>query len=93
MSEETLWVKEVSEGKKVGLTSTAQDDLGSITCAMLPKVGKEVIAGEPVVELEAEKAVVEYDSPVSGVVVSINEAAEKNPKLLDEKDAWLYIVK
>lgn len=93
MSEETLWVKQVEEGQMVGLTPTAQDDLGSITFAMLPKVGKEIKQGDPVVELEAEKAVVEYDSPVSGVVVSINEAAEKNPKLLDEKDAWLYIVK
>ncbi|MCI0130622.1 MULTISPECIES: glycine cleavage system protein H [Enterococcaceae] len=93
MSEETLWVKDVEKGKMVGLTSTAQDDLGSITFVMLPKVGKEIKIGDPIVELEAEKAVVEYDSPVSGTIVSINEEAEKNPKLLDEKDAWLCIIK
>lgn len=93
MSEKNLWVKEVEEGKKVGLTATAQDDLGSITFAMLPKIGKDLKVGDPVVELEAEKAVVEYDSPVAGKVVAINEEAEKNPKILDEQDAWLYIVK
>ncbi|MGX4686581.1 glycine cleavage system protein H [Vagococcus sp. JNUCC 83] len=93
MSEKNLWVKEVEEGKKVGLTATAQDDLGSITFAMLPKVGKDLNVGDPVVELEAEKAVVEYDSPVAGKVVAINEEAEKNPKILDEQGSWLYIVK
>jgi len=93
MSQETLWVKKVEEGHMVGLTETAQDDLGSITFALFPKIGKEVTEGEAVIELEAEKAVVEYDSPVSGTVVAINEEAEKNPKLLDEKEAWLYIVK
>ena len=60
---------------------------------MLPKVGSEITLGEGVVELEAEKAVVEYESPVSGTVISINEAALKDTSLLDKPDAWLYKVK
>lgn len=93
MAEENLWMKEDSEGITVGLTAVAQDDLGNISFAMLPKVGSEITLGEGVVELEAEKAVVEYESPVSGTVISINEAALKDTSLLDKPDAWLYKVK
>ncbi|MDT2831688.1 glycine cleavage system protein H [Vagococcus carniphilus] len=93
MAEENLWMKEDSEGVTVGLTAVAQDDLGNISFAMLPKVGSEITLGEGVVELEAEKAVVEYESPVSGTVISVNEAALKDTSLLDQPDAWLYKVK
>ncbi|MDT2847897.1 glycine cleavage system protein H [Vagococcus carniphilus] len=93
MAEENLWTKEDSEGVTVGLTAVAQDDLGNISFAMLPKVGSEITLGEGVVELEAEKAVVEYESPVSGTVISVNEAALKDTSLLDQPDAWLYKVK
>lgn len=93
MTEENLWLKEDSEGVIVGLTAVAQDDLGSISFAMLPKIGSEITLGEGVVELEAEKAVVEYESPVSGTVIAVNEAALKDTTLLDQPDAWLYKVK
>lgn len=93
MAEENLWIKEDTEGVTVGLTEVAQDDLGSISFAMFPKVGTFVEAGEGVVELEAEKAVVEYESPISGTVISVNEAALRDTKLLDEPGAWLYKLK
>ena len=47
---------------------------------------------DSVVELEAEKAVVEYETPVSGTVSEINEAGQKDTKILDEPDAWLFKV-
>ena len=93
MTEENLWVKEENGVATIGLTAAAQDDLGDISFAMLPKVGKEVNVGDSVVELEAEKAVVEYETPVSGTILEINEAGEKNTQLLDEPDAWLFKVK
>ncbi|HCM89937.1 MULTISPECIES: glycine cleavage system protein H [Vagococcus] len=90
MTEKNLWMKEDTDGIIVGLTAFAQDDLGSISFAMLPKVGSQITAGEGVVELEAEKAVVEYDAPTSGVILAVNEEAVKNVKILDEPEAWLY---
>ncbi|MGX7024371.1 glycine cleavage system protein H [Vagococcus hydrophili] len=92
MTEKNLWMKEDTEGITVGLTEFAQDDLGSISFAMLPKVGSQVVAGEGVVELEAEKAVVEYEAPTSGTILAVNEEAAKNVKVLDEPGAWLYKV-
>lgn len=93
MTEKNLWMTEDSEGITIGLTEVAQDDLGSISFAMFPKVGSFIEAGEGVVELEAEKAVVEYESPISGTVISVNEAALKDTKVLDEPGAWLFKLK
>ena len=93
MSEENLWIKEENGEITVGLTAVAQDDLGSISFAMLPKVGSQITEGDSVVELEAEKAVVEYETPVSGTVTEINEAGQKETSLLDQPNAWLFKVK
>lgn len=92
MAEENLWVKEEADAVIVGLTETAQDDLGNISFAMLPKVGSQVNKGDSVIELEAEKAVVEYEAPVSGTVIEVNEAGLKDTKILDEPNAWLFKV-
>ncbi|MBP2966943.1 glycine cleavage system protein H, partial [Acinetobacter baumannii] len=85
--------EEVDGVVTVGLTSVAQDDLGSISFVMFPKVGTVVTQGDSVVELEAEKAVVEYETPVSGTIVEINEAGQKDTKILDKPKAWLFKVK
>lgn len=92
MAEENLWVKEEAGEMIIGLTATAQDDLGNISFAMLPKVGSQITKGDSVIELEAEKAVVEYETPISGTVIAVNEAGLKNTKILDEPNAWLFKV-
>ncbi|AQP54476.1 hypothetical protein CBF34_11075 [Vagococcus penaei] len=93
MTDKNLWIKEEGDLIRVGLSEQAQDDLGKISFASFPKVGTIVELGDEVVELEAEKAVVEYESPVSGTVVEVNEAAQNQPSLLDEAKAWLFVVK
>lgn len=90
MTEKNLWIKEEIDGLIVGLTAFSQEDLGSISFAMLPKVGSEITVGDGVVELEAEKAVVEYEAPTSGTILAVNEEAIKNVKILDEPEVWLY---
>jgi len=42
--------------------------------------------------LEAEKAVSEFSSPLSGKVVAINEAADQEPSALDEENAWIAVL-
>lgn len=39
---DNLWVLKTAEGYKVGLTNEAQEELGNITFATLPKVGQEL---------------------------------------------------
>lgn len=92
---DNLWVLKTSEGYKIGLTNAAQEDLGNITFATMPKVGQSLKKGDSLIEVEAEKAVSEFSSPLSGTVAVINEAAEQDPSVLDDADqtkAWIAIL-
>lgn len=87
-----LWI--LFNGKEycVGLTKKAQDDLGKVTYASFPKVEAKVQADMPVVEVEAEKAVCEFSSPLNGVVSSVNDQLD-DLNAEDEMKAWLFSLK
>ncbi|GCF95107.1 glycine cleavage system protein H [Enterococcus florum] len=87
-----LWILHNDKEYCMGLTKEIQEDLGEISFVSFPQIGQTIQAGEPIFEVEAEKAVNEFKSPVTGVVSSINEKADKNPHALnteDELDAWV----
>ncbi|AIM25928.1 arsenate reductase [Melissococcus plutonius] len=84
--EEILWVAPVDNGYRIGLTNQAQDELGKITYATFPKPGQTIVKGESLIELEAEKSVSEYESPLTGTIHSINEAAAEDSSILDDLD-------
>ena len=91
-----LWVLFNGSEYVVGLTNKAQDDLGAVSFASLPKVGQAVTAGQPLVELEAEKAVQEFAAPLNGTVSSINDQIAEDISVLndeDEMNAWLVSFK
>ncbi|EMF0080218.1 glycine cleavage system protein H [Enterococcus hirae] len=93
---DNLWI--LFNGKEycVGLTNEAQKDLGDITFANLPKAGQSYQSGEPLIEVEAEKAVSEFASPLSGTVSSVNEKINEDINVLndqDEMNAWLLSFK
>ena len=75
----------------VGLTDFAQDALGDIVFVNLPQPGDEVNAGEAFGDVESVKAVSDVISPVSGVVLEVNEELVDNPALVNEDPygAWL----
>ncbi|MBO0474431.1 glycine cleavage system H protein [Enterococcus sp. DIV0840] len=93
---DSLWVLKTSDGYKIGLRNEAQEDLGTITFATMPKVGQSLQKGDSLIELEAEKAVSEFSTPISGTIVAINEAVEQDTSVLDDADqtnAWIAILK
>jgi len=70
--------------------------LGDITFADLPIVNQEVKQGETLLEVEAEKAVNEFSSPLTGVISSVNEKIDADITVLndsDEMNAWLISLK
>ncbi|MGX7329031.1 glycine cleavage system H family protein [Enterococcus bulliens] len=80
----------------LGLTNEAQEELGDVTFATLPKAGKVVEVGDTILEVEAEKAVNEFVSPLAGVVSSINEKIDENIDVLNDQDelnAWFISLK
>lgn len=77
----------------VGLTDFAQDALGDIVFVNLPQPGDEVNAGEAFGDVESVKAVSDVISPVSGVVLEINEELVDNPALVNEDPYGAWLIK
>jgi glycine cleavage system H protein len=71
----------------IGITDYAQKELGDVVFVELPHVGTELEAGDELGSIESVKAVSELFSPVTGVVVEINEALADNPALVNT-DPW-----
>jgi glycine cleavage system H protein len=67
----------------VGITGIAANALGDIVYLELPAVGEEIVAGAVVGEIESTKSVSELYSPVSGVVVEVNQAAIDDPSVVN----------
>lgn len=87
-----LFVQVKGDLVEVGLSKKAQDELGSVTFVNFPKVASFIKKEESFVEVEAEKAVNEFVSPVAGIVSEVNELALDHPEILDnpqEGSAWL----
>ena len=77
----------------IGITDYAQNALGNVVYVDVPEVDDEVTAEEEFGAVESVKAASDLTSPVSGVVVEVNEALEDEPELLN-KDAFAnWIIK
>jgi glycine cleavage system H protein len=77
------WVKLVDGGVRIGITDHAQEALGDIVFVTLPAPGTEVIAGQPLGEVESTKSVSDIYAPVSGTVLARNDALDARPELVN----------
>ena len=87
------WVDMVNGVATVGISDFAQDALGDVVFVNLPAVGDEVTAGESFGDVESVKAVSDLISPVSGVVLEVNEELEDSPENLNEDPYGAWIIK
>ena len=87
------WVKLEGDVATVGISDYAQHALGNIVYVDMPEVGDEVNQGEDFGAVESVKAASDLISPVSGVVVEINEALVDNPELINEDAYNNWIIK
>ena len=94
-SESHEWVKVDGETAILGISDHAQQAMGNIVYVDMPEEEDEVTANEDFGAVESVKAASDLISPVSGVVVEVNEALADAPELLN-KDAyenWIIKVK
>jgi glycine cleavage system H protein len=83
-TKEHEWVEVLASGAvRMGITDFAQGALGDIVYIQLPKVGESLTAGSVCGEVESTKSVSEIYAPVSGKVVAINDALDKNPEVMN----------
>lgn len=86
------WARIEGDTIVVGITHYAQDQLGEVVYVELPDVGTDAIASDELGTLESVKAVSEFNSPVSGEVIEVNERLEDEPNLVNDDpygDGWL----
>jgi glycine cleavage system H protein len=91
-SEEHEWVRLDDDIATVGITDFAQGQLGDIVYVELPAVGDRVEAGAVIGELESTKSVSDIFSPLSGEVMSRNEALDSGPEVINSDpygEGWL----
>ena len=94
-SESHEWVKVDGETAIIGISDHAQQAMGNSVYVDMPEEEDEVTANEDFGAVESVKAASDLISPVSGVVVEVNEALADAPELLN-KDAyenWIIKVK
>ena len=86
------WVKAEGDVFVVGITDTAQDQLGDLVFVGDVKVGAKLAAGETAGVVESVKAASDIYAPVAGEIVAFNDELESNPNLINESafTAWIF---
>ena len=79
----------------VGISNHAQEALGDVMFFQAPKLGQQVKQGEAIAAIESVKAASDIHAPVSGEIVSLNEALDATPEMVNEKPygVWLFKIK
>lgn len=77
------WLKADGDAYLVGITDTAQEQLGDLVFVGDVKVGEKLAAGETVGVVESVKAASDIYMPVAGVVLAFNDELEGSPNLIN----------
>ena len=89
------WAKQQGKEVLVGITDHAQSELSDVVFIELPKVGRAVKAEEACCVVESVKAAFDIYAPVSGKVIRVNAALEKDPALVNKDsygEGWFYVL-
>ena len=95
-TKEHEWLRKEDEYVIVGITDYAQKSLHEIVFVELPEVGVEVEQMGMLGTVESVKAVSDLFSPVSGVVVEVNENLIDKPEILNSdpyNEGWIVKMK
>jgi len=77
----------------IGITDYAQNALGNVVYVDMPDVDDEVKAGEEFGAVESVKAASDLISPVSGIVLEVNEVLDDQPELVNQDAFANWIIK
>lgn len=80
----------------VGISEHAQGLLGDLVYVELPTEGDHVDTTNACAVVESVKAASDVYSPISGEIVSVNEALSDKPETINEDawgDGWIFVVK
>ena len=87
------WIKIENNTGIVGITKYASEQLGDIVFVELPEKGSQAEKGKDIAVVESVKAASEIYSPVSGIIIDINENLNEAPEVVNEDPSeagWFY---
>ncbi len=91
-TKEGLWIEEIGDKHRIGLSVKGQDDVGEVMFVELPKFKEHVEIGDNLIIVEGAKAVTEIVVPVSGTFEKVHTEVEDDYSLLnakDREDTWI----
>lgn len=95
-SEAHTWVHLDDDIATVGITDFAQSELGDVVFVELPEPESPVTAGDEVSVVESVKTASDIQSPLSGEIVSVNDALAETPELINSSPydkGWIYRIR
>lgn len=88
------WARANDDGTvTVGISDSAQDQLGDMVFVELPEVGASVTAEEACAVVESVKAASDVYAPVSGEIVEVNENLGDGPEIVNQDPygkGWIF---
>jgi glycine cleavage system H protein len=90
------WARIDGDEAVLGITWFAQDSLGELVHFEPPEEGAEITQGASYGEVESVKAVSDLISPLSGVVVEVNQKVVAEPELVNADtygEGWLVRIR
>ncbi len=94
-TEEGMWVKIEGKKARIGISDSAQDELGEVIYVQTPVMDREISKGDEIGALESFKSIIPIVSPVSGKIVLVNRNLEEEPSLINESPydkGWLAVI-
>lgn len=88
-----IWVQpQAGDRLRLGATDYFQQHNGDMAFVTVKPVGTALKAGDEFAEVETMKVTIEVASPISGVLVRINDAVSDKPELVNQdpyEEGWL----
>ena len=88
------WTRVNDDGSvTVGISDSAQDQLGDMVFIELPEVGQTVTAEEACAVVESVKAASDVYAPIGGEIVEVNESLVDSPEAVNQDafgEGWLF---
>ncbi|MGB5337940.1 MAG: glycine cleavage system protein GcvH [Gammaproteobacteria bacterium] len=88
------WVRTNDDGSvTVGISDSAQDQLGDMVYIEVPEVGQTLKAEDACAVVESVKAASDVYAPVAGKILEVNEHLADSPETVNEDpygEGWLF---
>ena len=88
------WARMNDDGSiTVGISDSAQDQLGDMVFVEVPEVGQTVEAGEACAVVESVKAASDVYAPLAGEILEVNDGLADSPETVNQDaygEGWLF---